>query len=128
MRNCAYLQKVHVNNKAQLSQEVTQLHANICSALADPNRILLLYALAEKPHNVSDLADEVGANQPTTSRHLKILREAGLVIAVRQGANVEYRLADMRLIEALNLLREVLRNRLTYNASLLESEISSNEA
>ena len=115
-------------NRAQLSQEVTQLHADICSALADPNRILLLYALAEKPHNVSDLADEVGTNQPATSRHLKILRDAGLVLSERQGANVEYRLADMRLIEALNLLRLVLRDRLSYNAILVESDLSGNEA
>jgi DNA-binding transcriptional ArsR family regulator len=115
-------------NQDQLSQEVTQLHANICSALADPNRILLLYALAEKPHNVSDLAVEVGTNQPTTSRHLKILRDAGLVLSERQGANVEYRLADMRLIEALNLLRLVLRDRLSHRASLIESDLLTNEA
>ena len=113
---------------AQLSQEITQLHADICSALADPNRILLLYALAEKPHNVSDLSEEVGTNQPTTSRHLKILRDAGLVIAERQGANVEYRLADTRLIDALNLLRLVLRDRLSYRASLVEADLPSNEA
>jgi DNA-binding transcriptional ArsR family regulator len=113
---------------AQLSQEITQLHANICSALADPNRILLLYALADKPHNVSDLSDEVGANQPTTSRHLKILRDAGLVNSERQGANVEYSLADMRLIEALNLLRLVLRDRLAHRASLVESDLPGTEA
>jgi DNA-binding transcriptional ArsR family regulator len=115
-------------NTAQLSQEITQLHAHICSAMADPNRILLIYALAEKPHNVGDLAEEIGTNQPTTSRHLKILRDAGLVLSERQGANVEYRLADMRLIDALNLLRLVLRDRLSYNASLVESDLSGNEA
>jgi DNA-binding transcriptional ArsR family regulator len=115
-------------NRAQLSQEITQLHADICSALADPNRILLLYALSEKPHNVSELSDEVGTNQPATSRHLKILREAGLVVSERQGANVEYHLTDMRLIEALNLLRLVLRDRLSYRASLVESDLPSNEA
>jgi DNA-binding transcriptional ArsR family regulator len=110
-------------NSSQLSQEITQLHANICSALADPNRILLLYALSEKPRNVGDLSDEVGTNQPTTSRHLKILREAGLVISERQGANVEYHLADERLIDALNLLRLVLRDHLAYRASLVASDL-----
>jgi DNA-binding transcriptional ArsR family regulator len=115
-------------NTAQLSQEITQLHAHICSAMADPNRILLIYALAEKPHNVGELAEEIGTNQPTTSRHLKILRDAGLVLSERQGANVEYRMADSRLIEALNLLRLVLRDRLSHNASLVESDLSGNEA
>ena len=103
-----------------LAQEVTHLHAEICSAMADPRRILLLYAIAETPRNVSDLAKYVGISQPAASRHLKILRDRGLVNAVRQGASVEYHLTDMRLIDALNTLRDVLRDRLTYRASLVE--------
>ncbi len=103
-----------------LEQEVTQLHADICSALADPRRILLLYSLASAPRNVSDLAKEVGISQPAASRHLKILRDRGLVRPLRRGASVEYHLTDGRLIEALDLLRAVLRDRLAYRASLLE--------
>jgi ArsR family transcriptional regulator len=103
-----------------LAQEVTQLHADICSALADPRRILLLYALAEQSRNVNDLANEIGISQPATSRHLKLLRERGLVTATRDGANVEYSINDHRLIEALDLLRAVLRDRLAHSASLAE--------
>ncbi len=105
-----------------LSIEVNQMHAEICSGLADPNRILLLYALAEGPHNVSELAELVGISQPTASRHLKILRERGMVRASRQGAAIEYSLSDQRLIEALDLLRTVLRDRITYRASLIENK------
>lgn len=109
-------------NPAQnlLSQEVTALHAEICAALADPRRILLLYALSEHPCNVGDLSSQLDISQPATSRHLKILRERGLVTAMRDGVNVEYRLADSRLIEALELLRAVLRDHLAYHASLVE--------
>jgi ArsR family transcriptional regulator len=103
-----------------LTQEITQLHADICSALADPSRILILYALHELRLNVSDLANEVGLSQPAASRHLKILRERGLVRPERQGASVEYRLTDTRLIDALDTLRTVLRDRLQYRASLME--------
>lgn len=103
-----------------LAQEVTQLHADICSALADPRRILLLYALAEQPRTVNDLANEIGISQPATSRHLKLLRERGLVTATRDGANVEYSINDHRLIEALDLLRAVLRDRLAHSASLVD--------
>jgi ArsR family transcriptional regulator len=104
-----------------LSREVHQLHAGLCSALADPWRILLLYSLNESPCTVNDIAAKLGMSQPTTSRHLKILREQGLVHATRQGANVEYSLADQRLIDALDLLREVLRDRLQYRARLMEN-------
>jgi DNA-binding transcriptional ArsR family regulator len=105
-----------------LSQEVYEMHAEICSGLADPNRILLLYALAEGPHNVTELADSIGIAQPTASRHLKYLRQRGMVRATRQGAAIEYSLSDHRIIEALDILRTVLRDRLTYRASLIEGE------
>jgi DNA-binding transcriptional ArsR family regulator len=106
----------------QLTQEVSQLHADICSALADPNRILMIYALAEKPRSVNDLSEELGISQPATSRNLKVLRERGLVSTVRQGTTLEYHLTDMRLVDALNMLRLVLRDRLTYRANLMESD------
>jgi ArsR family transcriptional regulator len=108
-----------------LAQEITQLHAEICSALADSRRILLLYALSDKPRNVSELAEYIGISQPAASRHLKILRDRGLVISVRQGPSVEYYLSDERLIEALNMIRDILRDRLTYQASLVEDSKNS---
>jgi DNA-binding transcriptional ArsR family regulator len=115
-------------NNPQLTQEVSQLHADICSALADPNRILMIYALAEKPRSVNELSDVLGLSQPATSRNLKVLRERGLVYTIRQGNTLQYNLTDGRLVEALNMLREVLRDRLTYRANLMESagEVSSN--
>jgi ArsR family transcriptional regulator len=103
-----------------LAQEVSQLEADLCFALADPTRILILYALDEQERNVSELTTELGATQPTTSRHLKILRDRGLVQSVRQGTTITYQIADKRLIQALDLLRSVLRERITHNANLME--------
>jgi DNA-binding transcriptional ArsR family regulator len=110
-----------IMDKHSLSNEVTLLHAEICSALADPIRILILYALSEQELNVSELADYIGVPQPTASRHLKVLRERGLVRPSRQGASMMYRLTDHRLIEALDLLRAVLHARIQYRATLLET-------
>ena len=104
-----------------LSQEIHELHADICSALADPSRILLLYALHERPSTVKDLANQLSISQPAASRHLKVLRERALVRATRQGASVEYSLNDPRLIDALDLLRGVLRENLTRRADLASS-------
>jgi ArsR family transcriptional regulator len=104
-----------------LTQEITALHAGICSALADPRRILILYALNEKPSNVSDLADALGISQPTASRHLNLLRERGIVTARREGQSVVNTLADQRIIEALDLLRDVLASNLQNQAALAES-------
>jgi len=103
-----------------LAQEISQLEADFCSALSDPNRLLLLYALSEGPRNVTELSNELNITQPTTSRHLKVLRERGLVYTVRQGNTVNYHLTDPRLIQALDLLRTVMRDRFAHRAGLME--------
>jgi len=55
------------------------------SALADPNRRAVLELLLERPRPVGELVDRLGLSQPGTSKHLRVLREAGLV-QVRQEA------------------------------------------
>lgn len=104
-----------------LETEVLQLHAEICAGLADPNRILILYELSQAPRNVTELSTNLKMPQPLVSRHLKVLRERGMVLAARHGTVVEYSLSDQRLIQALDLLRDVLRSVLSKRAELMEA-------
>ena len=102
-----------------LRQEIIQLEADFCAGLSDPTRIFILYALSERPLNVTELTHELGIPQPTTSRHLKVLRERGLVYTERQGTMITYHLRDRRVTQALDLLRSAMRDRLTQRASLI---------
>ena len=104
-----------------LRDEINQLHANICSGLADPNRILILYTLADHPSNVTELAKSLESPQPTVSRHLKVLKERGMVKSERDGQAVIYRLGDHRIIEALDLLRAMLADSLENQAALAKT-------
>jgi ArsR family transcriptional regulator len=104
-----------------LTHEVSQLEANLCYAFVDSTRILILYALNEHPHNVTELTLQIGTTQPKISRHLKVLRDLGLVHATRQGTTITYELADGRLIDALDILRGVLRDSIVVKANLVES-------
>ncbi|HEU4745189.1 MAG TPA: metalloregulator ArsR/SmtB family transcription factor [Anaerolineales bacterium] len=102
-----------------LQQEIIQLEADFCAALSDPTRILILYALHERSQHVTELTNELGIPQPTTSRHLKVLRERGLVYTERQGTVITYHLTDQRIIQAMDLLRSAMRDRLTQRANLV---------
>ena len=104
-----------------LETEITQLHAEICAGLADSTRIMIIYALSQSQRNVTDLCSELSMHQPQVSRHLKILRERGLVTTERHGTVIVYSLADHRLIEALDLLRAVMRNGLAKRVKLMEA-------
>jgi len=101
--------------------EIRELHAQICQALADPTRIMLLYTLADGPKNVGELVGELKLSQPTVSRHLKVLRERGMVLTARDGPNIVYSLADKRVIKALDLMRQVLGDHLAQRAQLVEA-------
>jgi ArsR family transcriptional regulator len=101
------------------TDELQLLHEQICQAVGDVKRIQILYALHEQPRHVSALADLLEMSQPTVSRHLAVLRERALVVAERNGAAVVYRLAEPRLIDVLNMMRQILRDTLERRANVM---------
>jgi ArsR family transcriptional regulator len=104
-----------------LESEITQLHAEICAGLADPNRIMILYTLAQNARNVTEICTELEMPQPLVSRHLKVLRERGMVNTERRGTVIIYSLSDGRLIQALDLLRAVMHNNISKRAELVNA-------
>jgi DNA-binding transcriptional ArsR family regulator len=90
------------------SMEITVRQADMCEALADYHRLLLLYAMADKPQNVSELVRRVGLSQPAVSRHLRIMREGRVVQTERRGKSIYYFPADKRIIQAVDLFRSIL--------------------
>lgn len=101
-----------------MREQVALMHAQFCQALADPTRIMILYALKENPHSVNELSEVIGLTQPSISRHLKVLRERGLVNAHRSGQSVIYTLGDKRIIDAMEILRGILVEQIENQASL----------
>lgn len=93
-------------------EEVFRLHAQICKALADPSRLLMIVELRHRSRTVGELSRAIGASQPLTSRHLGVLREKGIVRAERDGTFVRYSLADRRILTAIDLLLDVLASQL----------------
>ena len=68
-----------------------EARARIAKALAHPSRLLLLDVLKGREVCVCELTELVGADQSTVSKHLAILRSAGLVEARKDGLNTFYR-------------------------------------
>jgi ArsR family transcriptional regulator, arsenate/arsenite/antimonite-responsive transcriptional repressor len=64
----------------------------VAKALSDPTRVRILHVLAGRELCVCEMVELIDRGQPTVSRHLGILRDAGLVEDVRDGQWVNYRL------------------------------------
>ncbi|HUS94847.1 MAG TPA: metalloregulator ArsR/SmtB family transcription factor [Patescibacteria group bacterium] len=100
-------------------EEVGLLQSSICQALADPKRIQILYALHSRPRHVTALADDLGLPQPTVSRHLRILRQKSLVSSERDGPSVVYQLVDTRVINVLDIIRQVMADSIIHQSGLV---------
>ncbi len=102
------------------SEEAHLLHSQCCQAIADPKRILIVYTLHAGERNVSELAKHLDLPQSTVSRHLKELLNRGMVASRREGPSVIYSLTDERLIDALDIMRQVLADSLRRQAQLVD--------
>lgn len=69
-----------------------KLYSKYFKAFGDPSRLKILTILANGELTVNEIVKKVGLSQPTVSRHLAILREAGAVVDRRDGQQVFYSL------------------------------------
>ena len=79
---------------AALPDEILQLMVGLFSALADPTRARILYALAERPLCVRDLAILTDVSESAVSHQLRFLRDRRLVKPSRAGTVIRYALDD----------------------------------
>jgi DNA-binding transcriptional ArsR family regulator len=81
----------------------------ILKALAHPVRLFIVETLAEAPRCVRDLTEMVGLDISTVSKHLSILKNAGLVRDLKQGRQVVYHLRVRCALNFLDCVETVLR-------------------
>ena len=83
--------------------------ADLYSALADPTRLRVLELLHDKPRPVHELAGAFDISRPAISRHLRVLKEAGLVKEVKQGRENLYSFQRDELKAGIAWLEQHLR-------------------
>ena len=76
------------------SDELLTRIAEVLKAMADPTRLKILHSIHDDERCVSDILEVVGGSQANVSKHLSVLKRAGLVDCRRSGLNVFYRIID----------------------------------
>jgi DNA-binding transcriptional ArsR family regulator len=95
-------------------------------ALGDPNRRAIVELLGHRPRSVRDLADALPISRPAVSRHLRLLRAAGLVQEEPQGTRRIYRLHDEGVDAVQSYLRQVWGDALARFRLLAENTEAEN--
>lgn len=86
----------------------TKQRAEVIKAIAHPSRLMMLQAMEEGELCVCKLQELVGSDISTVSKHLSILKSAGLVVDRKQGQQVFYSLRIPCLLKFLSCIDDVL--------------------
>lgn len=82
--------------------------ARIIKAMGHPSRLMMLHALADGEMCVCDLRELVGADMSTVSKHLSLMKKAGLVEDRKEGLRVNYRLRVPCILDFMSCVEAVL--------------------
>lgn len=100
--------------------DIFDLQAQLCQSLSNAIRLRIIHALKAYPKSVNEISIEVGASQPTVSRHLAVLRSSGLLTAQRRAQEVYYAITNPKIVEVCEMMRCILAEREAQQLDLLQ--------
>ena len=87
-----------------------EARANIIKALAHPSRLYIVDMLNKEPRTVGELTDMIGADTSTVSKHLSVLKNAGLVEDAKRGTSVIYSLKCPCILDFIGCVEDVIES------------------
>lgn len=91
-----------------------EAHADFCSVCSNANRLKIIDVLKTgEEYSVSELEAVTGISQSTLSQHLTLMRDRGMVTREKSGVNSYYTIADQRIVDGVETIREVVRDEVT---------------
>ena len=96
-----------------------EARAKILKAMAHPSRLLIIEELQKKERCVNELTDMVGADTSTVSKHLSVLKNAGLVTDEKRGNSIFYHLRVPCILDFMGCVENVLSANAKEHANIL---------
>jgi DNA-binding transcriptional ArsR family regulator len=110
-----------------LDLRILERQAEICKALGNVKRLQIIYLLKEGAMTAGEIAAALETTPANASQHLHAMRQAGILESNRQGSNIYYRVADESVLEALGMVRMVLREQLRRERAILYRSLAAPE-
>ena len=92
---------------------VFELHAKLCKALSNAKRLEIIATLRDKEMNVGDLSERLEIPIGNLSQHLNMMKGLGILNSRKDGNTVYYSLATPKMLDAFDILREILFERIS---------------
>ena len=89
-------------------EKIFELHADVCKVFSNAKRLEILNTLRQREMTASELIEKIGLSKANLSQHMSVLKSKGVVLNRREGVNIYYRISNAKIIQACDLMREVL--------------------
>jgi len=109
----------NIHLRSETDSRLDEMHAEMCKVFTNPARIRIMNFLREGEKSVGELAEALGAAQPTVSKHLTAMRDRAVLASRKEGATVYYRVANRKVLKAFDLIRAALVESLREGALLV---------
>ncbi len=103
-----------------MNKKIYEMHAEICKVFTNPKRLEIISLLRDGEKTVNELTELADVPQANVSQHLTVLRQNNVVTTRRNGANIYYKIANPKILQACDLMREVLLEQLKENEKLVK--------
>jgi len=103
-----------------MDKKIFEMHAEICKVFTNPKRLEIINILRDGEKTVNELTELADVPQANVSQHLTVLRQNNVVTTRRNGANIYYKIANPKILQACDLMREVLLEQLKENEKLVK--------
>ncbi len=103
-----------------MNNKIYELKADLLSALAHANRLRILEFLRNGEKCNCDIYPALDLEQSNLSRHMKILQEAGIVTARKEGLKVYYQIIDQRIYDIFESVSTIVKTNLRRSLELIE--------
>lgn len=100
-------------------EKIYEIQAELCRAMGNPLRIEIMHLLRAGPLNVNDIASATHSHQSTISRNLAALRNVGIVVTHHEGTNAIYQVANPKIMNVCDMMREVLSEQIGERSKIL---------
>lgn len=99
---------------------VFQIKAEFLKALAHPVRLEIIEYLRKGESSVGSMVKDLGIEQSAISKHLAVLRRAGILATRQEGATVFYAVRDRDIFDVMRPIAAILRKKLEESRSVLD--------
>lgn len=104
-----------------MENQIYGYHADLCKVFSHPKRLELINTLRDREMSAGELGNLLKLSPANLSQHLSMMKERKLLLSRKERNLIYYRLAHPALLQAFDILREILFSQIEEDARLIKS-------